>query len=445
MTHTIDLTLEAIAHGGEAIGRHNGKTVFVPYAIPGERVRIEIIEEKDRWARARLLEVLDPSPDRIEPPCPYFGPDRCSGCQWQHIAYPRQAELKRAIVVDQLQRLGRIANPPVADIIALADPAAPEADPDQPGADPQFLAYGYRNHVQFALTPLGQTGYRRAMHGAAGGHDILPIERCLLLHERLEELHAALDVDTAELGVQGITLRTGVNTEDALILLDVSGEELPELTIDLPAAVVLRTPGGVQPLVGQPWLTEEILGRIYRVSAESFFPINSVGAAALVEVVTAYAAVQPTDVVLDAYCGVGLFSLPLADAAQAVIGIEASPSACEDFAANAAANGGDRSNIELHEGPMEEVLPALRSQEMHVDIVVMDPPRAGAGAEVIRELAALGPRSIIYIACDPATLAREAVHLIQAGYHLVEAQPIDLLPQTHIVETVALWTKGLSS
>ncbi len=162
MTHTIDLTLEAIAHGGEAIGRHGGKTVFVPYAIPGERVRVEIIEEKERWARARLLEVLSPSPDRIEPPCPYFGPDRCSGCHWQHIAYPRQAELKHAIVADQLQRLGRIANPPVADIIALADPAAPEADPAQPGADPQFLAYGYRNHVQFALTPQGQTGYRRA-------------------------------------------------------------------------------------------------------------------------------------------------------------------------------------------------------------------------------------------------------------------------------------------
>ena len=119
MTQPIEINLDAIAHGGEAIGRHAGKAIFVPYAIPGERVRIEIVEERDRWARARLLDVLEPSPDRVEPPCPYFGPaaDACGGCQWQHIAYPRQAELKQQIVADQLRRLGRIAVPPVADIV----------------------------------------------------------------------------------------------------------------------------------------------------------------------------------------------------------------------------------------------------------------------------------------------------------------------------------------
>lgn len=443
MTERIDLTLESIAHGGEAIGRHAGKTIFVPYAIPGERVRVEIVEEKERWARARLLEVLEPSQDRVEPPCPYFGPDRCGGCQWQHIAYPRQAELKQAIVADQLQRLGRITDPPVADIIALADPAGQDESP-------QFLAYGYRNHAQFALTPQGQTGFRRAIHGAAthgaaARPDIIPIERCLLLHDRLDELHAALDVDATELGVQAISLRAGINTEDALILLDSSVDDLPELTIDLPAAVALRTPHGVQPLIGQPWLTEEVLGRIYRVSAESVFQVNTVGAAALVDVVTAYAAVQPADVLLDAYCGVGLFSLALAGAARAVVGIEASPSACEDFAVNVAATAGDRPNIELHEGPVEEVLPALQNTGLRVDVAVLDPPLGGAGAVVIHELAALGPRRIVYVSGDPATLARDAVYLAQAGYHLVEAQPIDLFPQTYHVETVALWLKGLPS
>ena len=133
MTQPIEINLDAIAHGGEAIGRHGGKAIFVPYAIPGERVRIEIIEERDRWARARLLDVLEPSPDRVAPPCPYFGPDACGGCQWQHIAYPRQAELKREIVTDQLRRLGRIANPPVADIVALADPAADDTRDRLPG------------------------------------------------------------------------------------------------------------------------------------------------------------------------------------------------------------------------------------------------------------------------------------------------------------------------
>ena len=142
-----ELTLDAIAHGCEAIGRHGGKVIFVPYAIPGEHVRVEIVETKERWARGRLLEVLRPSPDRVEPPCSYFGPDGCGGCQWQHIAYERQAELKGEIVADQLRRLGHLAAPNVADVVALAD-------------DEGLLDLGYRNHVQFALTGEGRLGFQ---------------------------------------------------------------------------------------------------------------------------------------------------------------------------------------------------------------------------------------------------------------------------------------------
>lgn len=421
MANTIELTMEGIAHGGEAIGRHAGKTIFVPYAIPGERVRVAIVEEKARWARARLVEVLTPGADRVTPPCPYFGPGQCGGCQWQHITYQRQAELKQAIVTDQLRRLGQVADPPVSDSVALADPAAPEDEP-------HFLAYGYRNHVQFALTTSGQTGFRRA-----GSNEILPVTRCLLLHDLLDELHGALEL--AGFPLQEISLRAGINTGETLILMIAPSEELPELELNVPASVVLQTPRGLQPLVGPPWLTEEVLGRRYRVSAESFFQVNTVGAAALVELVTAYADVRPGDVVLDAYCGVGLFSLPLAETAGRVIGIEEAPSACEDFAINAA----ERDNIELHEGSVEAVLPALQAQGQHVDIAVIDPPRSGAGPQVIARLAALVPRRIVYVSCDPATLARDAVHLMQAGFHLVEAQPVDLFPQTFHVETIALW------
>lgn len=423
MEHPVELTLDAIAHGGEAIGRHAGKAVFVPYAIPGERVRVEIVEARERWARARLLDVLAPSPDRVEPPCPYFGPDRCEGCQWQHIAYPRQAELKQEIVADQLRRLGRIANPPVADIIVLADPAAPD------GAAP-FLEYGYRNYAQFALTPEGRLGYRRG-----AGRDVIAVDRCLLLHDRLDELHAALEV--ADPRLAGVSLRAGINTGDALILFEMAGDEQPELEITLPAACALRTARGLQPLIGEPWITEEVLGRICRVSAESFFRANTLGAAALVEMVSAYADPRPGDTLLDAYCGVGLLGLALADRAGQVIGIESSPAACDDFACNA----GDRPNVALHEGAAEQVLPALRTLGQRADLVVLDPPRAGAGPEVLGELAALGPRRMIYVSCDPATLARDAVHLAAAGYRLSEAQPVDLAPQTYHVETVALWER----
>lgn len=417
MDQIIEITLDAIAHGGEALGRHDGKVIFVPYAIPGEHVRVEIVEAKERWARARLLEVLRPSPDRVEPPCPHFGPDGCGGCQWQHIAYERQAELKGEIVADQLRRLGHLAAPPVADVIALADDAG-------------LLDFGYRNYAQFALTGEGRLGFRRA-----AGPEVIAIDRCLLLAEQLDELHAALDLAWPEL--TGITLRAGANTGQALLVLETRGADLPELELDLPAACAVLTPAGVQALVGEPWMEERVAGRPYRISAEGFFPINTAGAAALVEIVRAYAAVQPGDVVLDVYCGAGLFALALADSAAEVIGIEPAPAACDDFEHNAA----DLANVSLHEGAVEEVLPALRSQEPRVDVAVLTPPRTGAGETVISELAALHPRRIIYISSDPATLARDSVYLVAAGYRLIEVQPVDMFPQTYHVETVALWER----
>ena len=417
MGKPIELVLHGIAHGGEAVGRHAGKVVFVPYAIPGERVRVEIVEEKARWARARLLDVLAPSPDRVAPPCPYFGPERCDGCQWQQIAYERQATLKAEIVADQLRRLGRIAAPPVADVVALAD-------------DEGVLAYGYRNQAQFALTADGKLGYRRA-----ASHDVIAVARCLLLHPRLDELHGALDVAWPDL--RGVGLRAGINTGDALVLFEAAGAEAPELEIDLPASCALLTGRGVQPLIGDAWIEEAVAGQRYRVSAESFFQVNTPGAEALVEIVAAYAEPRPDDVLLDAYCGVGLFALALADAVAEVIGIESSPSACDDFAFNA----GDRPNVTLHEGAVDAVLPALIGQGQRADLVVLDPPRAGAGPEVIAGLASPAPRKIIYVSCDPATLARDSVHLAAAGYHLIEAQPVDMFPQTYHVETVAAWAR----
>jgi len=439
MKETIELTLDAIAHGGEAIGRHGGKTIFVPYAIPGERVRVEIVEEKERWARTRLLEVVQPSPDRVEPPCPYFGPDRCGGCQWQHIAYERQAELKAEIVADHLRRLGRIASPPVVDTLVLAAPPASDGEADtvnlqsairNPQSAIPLLDFGYRNHVRFNLTDEGRLGFRQA-DGAA----VIPIDRCLLLHERLDELHAALDVAWPEL--TAVNLRAGINTDQGMILMETAGMDLPELELDVTAACAVLTPHGLQPLIGEPWMEEEVAGRRYRVSAESLFPANTVGAEALVEIVRSYADLQPTEVLLDAGCGVGLFALALAESAAEVIGIESSPAACEDFAFNAA----DLANVSLHEGAVGEVLPALRAEGQRVDVVIMAPPRTGAGESVIGELALLNPRRIIYVASDPATLARDSIHLAAAGYRLVEAQPVDTAPQTVQFETVALWEK----
>jgi tRNA/tmRNA/rRNA uracil-C5-methylase (TrmA/RlmC/RlmD family) len=416
----IDLELDSIAHGGEAIGRYHGKAIFVPYAIPGERVRAEIVEEKERWARARLVEVLMPSPDRVEAPCPYFGPDRCSGCQWQHIAYERQAELKQEIVADQLRRLAHIQNPPVADIFALANP----------DAETQALDYEYRNQVHFSVTAAGQLGFRRA-----GGQDVIPIDRCLLLSARLDEFYAGLDLEWPELS--GLSLRAGYTTGEGLIVFQTQGEEQPELEIDLPAACALQTARGLQPLIGEPYIREVVNDQLYRISAESYFPSHILGAAALGDMVARYAEPESTDTLVDVYCGVGVYSLPLAHEVAQVIAIDSSPAACEDFAANA----GDRESVTLHEGAVEQVLPILLEQGQAADIVVLDPPRAGAGREVLRMVAGLGPRRVIYFASDPASLARDAEHLSAAGYRLTAAQPVDLSPQTYYVETVALWER----
>ncbi len=385
LAKVIELDLDGMAHGGEALGRYSGKVIFVSFAMAGERVRVEVVDEKEHWARARLLALLSASPDRVEPPCPYFGPGRCGGCQWQHIAYPRQAELKRGIVADQLRRLGRQKDPAVAETIVLAD-------------DEGLLDYGYRNHAQFATTGDGRLGFRRA-----SSHEVMQIDRCLLLAPPLDDLHAALDIGEhpsaglppadgprspardLPLGegpregsapiLQGITLRAGLNTGQALVLLESATEEVPELVVEQEVACALLTPRGLHPLIGQPWIEEEVLGQRYRVSATSFFQVNTAGAAALVDTVDAYLNPQSGDALLDAYCGVGLFTVPLAGRVREIIGIESSPTAMEDLAYNAR----DLGNITLHEGPVEEVLPALVAQEQHIDLAVIDPPARARG------------------------------------------------------------------
>jgi 23S rRNA (uracil1939-C5)-methyltransferase len=422
----VELRLDGIAHGGEAFGRHGGRLIFVPYAIPGERVRVELVGEKPRWARARLLDVLEPSPDRVEPPCPYFGFEKCGGCQWQHMAYERQADFKQQIVADQLRRLGRIVEPPLADIIVLADQPA-----EDHAAEAEVLTFRYRNQTRFGVSADGRLGYRRAL-----APDVIPIDRCLLLHEQLDDLHGALDLLWPSL--TAVTLRTGIATGQALVLFETASDELPELDIDLPAACAVLTPHGLQPLVGEPWLEEQVGGHLFRVSAESNFPANTTGAEALVEVVAAYLEPRADDCLIDACCGIGLFTRTLADSVGQVIGIEPSPAACEDFAHNA----GAPDHVSLHEGALEDVLPALRAQGQQANLVVIDAPASGAGPEVVDHLAAMQPRRMVYVSSDPAVLARDSVHLAAAGYRLAEVQPIDTLPQTSHVQSVALWEKS---
>ncbi len=404
------LHLEGIAHGGESLGRHEGKVVFVPYAIPGETVRARIVTEKRSWARAALVEVLEPSPDRVEPPCPYFGPDRCGGCQWQHIAYERQLTLKQEVVIDQLRRIGKMADPPVRPTLAVGAP------------------FGYRNHMQFTVAPDGRLGLLKA-----DSRHVIPVDACLLLHPSLADVYDALEL--AWEGLRRVVLRCGVNTGERMVIFETDEEEMPELEVDIPISIVLHRKGKAPfPLVGLPYIHEVVAGKRFRVSSDSFFQVNTAGAEALVRLVREFLAPKGHETLLDLYCGVGLFGFSLAEEVGLVVGIDASESAMEDAAFNAQELGLE--NVALHEGPVEEVLEALWEP---ADLAVMDPPRAGAGKTVCEHLRRLRVRRLAYVSCDPATFARDATYLTALGYRLRVVQPVDMFPQTYHVETVSLW------
>ncbi len=408
---TFELQLTTMTHGGSALGRHEGRAIFVPYVLPGETARVEITEDKGRYAFAHPVEVLKPSPDRVEPPCPYFGAEGCGGCQWQHASYQAQLRFKAEIVADQLTRIGKIAEPTVHPVI-----------PDPTG-------WAYRNHAQFRPAPGGALGFQ-----AAASNRTVAIDACLILHPLLSDLYANLDLELE--GLLRLSLRAGTATGDRMLIFEMNDDLPPSLESDLPVSCVLLLSDGQHAnLIGSNHITETVTGRSYRISAPSFFQVNTPQAAQLVRLVTEYLDLRGDETVLDAYCGVGLFTAHLAERAGLVLGIEASPSAVDDLLENTAAFD----NVDVVEGPIEAVLPDL---DMSIDAAVVDPPRAGIDRFALDALIEHGPARLVYVSCDPATLARDAKRLIAAGYRLAEVQPVDVFPQTYHVESVALFARG---
>ncbi len=402
----IELELSTMAHGGEALGHWQGKVVFVPGAIPGEVVRARIVEDRKRWARADLLRVLTASPHRVEPPCPHFAV--CGGCQWQHIAYEAQLCYKRQVVIEQLQHLGHIPDPPVRSPIGMREP------------------WSYRNHAQFAAMGSGQLGFQ-----AARSHNIVPVDRCLVLHPLLSELRRVLEVDWPEL--VRLALRAGIYTGDKMCIFEAESDEPPALEVDVEVSCVFRLSDGRDiALIGSDSYHELLRHRRFRISASSFFQVNTEQAETILDIARSYLDPQPDDTLLDVFCGVGAIGLSLADQVGSVIGIEEHPAAIADARANAC----DAANATFLDGAAEALLPRLQERASKV---VLDPPRQGCGPQVIGALQRLAPRRIVYVSCDPATLARDAVLLVQSGYNLTEVQPVDMFPQTYHIETVSLW------
>lgn len=366
---TVELT--DIAQTGEAIGRVDGVVLFVPFGYPGDRAEVVVTERKRTFARGRLVRLLEASPNRVTPACPYF--TRCGGCEWQHIPYPEQVRLKEQAVRTQLTRIGKLADPTVLACL------------------PSPIAYGYRNHARLLQTAAGKVGYR-----AARSHEVVAIEACPILEPGLNE-------------------------------------ELRHL----PLAGFPVAPDEVELRVAMPI---QIGSYHYVVAANTFFQVNTAVAAGLVREVLHGLALQGGEQVLELYCGMGLFTVPIAAQAGYVLGVEANAAATADAKENVQ-HAGLHARVEFLTAPVELAVCEPAVTQRTWDAIVLDPPRAGITQPALTALLSLAAPKIVYISCDPATLARDAQILCTHGYVLRYAQPLDMFPQTHHVETVALFAR----
>jgi 23S rRNA (uracil1939-C5)-methyltransferase len=401
----IQVQVETMAHGGSALARHEGKVVFIPYVLPGEEVLVEVTEEKARYARGQPVEIKTPSPDRVEPRCSHFG--TCGGCQWQHIAYDRQVRLREEILQSQLMRIAHLPDAPVEPTIRAENP------------------WNYRNHVQLHLDETGRPGFI-----AAEEHDVVPITECFIMHPLLWDMFSSLDIDFPDL--ERVSLRAGISTGERLLILETRGHEAPGVEIDVPVScVLLLGDGHPATYVGNNYVTEHVAGKSIRISATSFFQVHTAQAEQLLTTVKRYANAQGDELVLDLYCGVGTFGVELSESVAEVIGIDSSEAAIED----ARYNSQGMANLRFLQGSVEQLLPDV---DEAIDLVIIDPPRQGVSKQALSALIAHTPPRVVYVSCDPATLARDVGRMMQAGYELLAIQPVDMFPQTYHVEAVAL-------
>lgn len=405
---TITLDVTEFANGGYAVGRASrGRTVFVPYAIPGEKVKAAIHTEKNKVAYAHLQQVLKASPERVAPRCPHFGV--CGGCHFQHMAYAAQLRAKQAVVVDQLWRIGNMKDAPVR-------PTLPH---------PQPWGYG----MEMGLSPVagGSLGF-----WSPAEKQIIPIESCPISRPELVDL--LHDVDLELPGLRKLTLRVG-DDEALLAAVEVDGVEPPELEADFPLSVVIVLPDDTAVnLIGDNFTMQTIRGRDFRMSAGCYLPPSAAGMELVVETVLRHARLTGAEQVLELYSGVGMLTAFLAEGAAAVVAVEMNPDAVADTAVNL-----DADHVSLYEGAVEEILPEL---DIKPDVLVLHPPKEGLSRAAARMVAGLRPSRIVYVSSDIATLARDGRAFGRDGYNLVEIQPIDTRPQTFHVDVVGVWEIG---
>ncbi len=450
---TVELEVVDVAYGGKGLARLDGMAVFVDGAVAGDRVAARIVKRKKQYAEARVVELLRASADRVTPPCPYSG--TCGGCKWQYLAYPVQLDCKRRHVAEALAHVGGLTGVPVHPVFA---------------SDPIF---GYRNKMEFSctdrrwLTPdeLGREdlkkGFAIGLHVPGAFDRVLDIEACRLMPE---EGNAILGRIRAELTASGlppyglrshegfwrfVMLRHSAAEDRWLVNIVTSREQRAAVAplaerlmarfdriagvvnnvTDRPAAIA----AGLfeRALAGQAVITDRIGPWTFEVSANSFFQTNTRQAARLYDTVRQYAGLDGTQTVLDLYSGTGTIPIFLSPWARSVVGIEIAASAVADARRNCDRNA--VANCRFIEGDIRHVLADL---DARTEVAIVDPPRAGMHADVVARLLALAPPRIVYVSCNPATLARDLA-LLKSAYRVAEVQPVDMFPHTFHIEAVA--------
>jgi tRNA/tmRNA/rRNA uracil-C5-methylase (TrmA/RlmC/RlmD family) len=396
--HEAVVEVGPVAHGGHCVARLDNQVVFVRHTLPGERVRIRVTERSKSFLRADAVEVLEAAPGRVTSPCPYAGPGRCGGCDFQHVDPAVQRALLTDVVREQLSRL--------ADLTWDGEVEAVEPD-----------ALGWRTRVQFAVDGNGHAGLRKHR-----SHEIVPIDRCLIAHPDVPDVPAHR-WDAAR--VEGIVSSTG----ERLLVTDASIDDDVEASVD----GVVADDGTVRG--GRGTLTERVRDVDFRVTGSGFWQVHPAAAGTLVDAVLEAADVRPGETVADLYAGVGLFSAFLADAVGpegTVVSVEADLGASRD----ARRNLHDRPQVRLVGDTVERAMRQGRLGDT-ADVVVLDPPRTGA-KRAVPDIVALAPRRIVYVACDPAALARDLAAFGRSGYRLAGLRAFALFPMTHHVECVAV-------
>jgi tRNA/tmRNA/rRNA uracil-C5-methylase (TrmA/RlmC/RlmD family) len=410
----IELEIGAVANGGSCVARHEGRVVFVRHTLPGERVRARITQETKNFLRADAVEILEASPDRVPAPCPFSGPGRCGGCDWQHVSLPAQRLLKASVVEEQLRRVAGIER----EVVVEEVPGAPDG-------------LGWRTRVQFSVRRDGAVGLKHHR-----SHTIEPIDECLIAHPQVEVLGIERKRWPGAAGVEAIA---SAGTGDRLAILKTRGR-----------ARVPRMDAQVRLISGKPdkppFVREDVADRLWQVSGSGFWQVHPGAAQLLADAVIEALEPRRGEVAVDLYCGVGLFAGVLGEAIGPdglVVGIESDGQSVKD----ARFNLRDLPHVSVERGEVETVLDQIqfgrgKTKLNRADLVVLDPPRTGAGPDVVKRIAELAGRRIAYVSCDPATLSRDLALFSEQGWALSGLRAFDAFPMTQHVELLATLIRG---